>query len=99
MTRLRRQVLTRFAEGSPAASRQLPPKLREPQEWSSDRALREIKNDDRKPRQFTDAGPESKASLGSGMAPVAGDYSAPNDHRSSRLWESLEAPRRPALDL
>jgi hypothetical protein len=37
--------------------------------------------------------------MGSDMAPVDGDNSAPVDHRPSRLREGVAAPRRPSLGL
>ena len=37
--------------------------------------------------------------MGSDMAPVDGDNSAPVDHRPPRLREGVAAPRRPSLDL
>jgi len=57
------------------------------------------KNDNRKPQQGADAGFEFEAGMGSDLALVDGNSSAPIDHGSSRLREGLATPRRPPLDL
>jgi hypothetical protein len=57
------------------------------------------KNDNRKPQQGADAGFEFEAGMGSDLALVDGNSSAPIYHRSSRFRESLATPRRPPLDL